>query len=121
MGQVRGRDARRGDAGAITRLRGERTGGWLFDSAHRAHRSVTQRYRAADRRDDPRAGARDPPASLPVFPGAGRPAAAAVLRLDDRRVTHLPVFRLLGRLRTWLPRLPARPFLHDFVCWSAVL
>src|SRR3546814_8112485 len=76
MGQVRGRDARRGDAGAITRLRGERTGGWLFDSAHRALRSVAERYRAADRRDDPRDGARDPPGSLPVVPGAGRPAGS---------------------------------------------
>src|SRR3546814_3516855 len=89
MGQVRGRDARRGDAGAITRLRGERTGGWLFDSAHRALRSVAERYRAADRRDDPRDGARDPPGSLPVVPGAGRPAAAAVLGFDDRRGPQL--------------------------------
>src|SRR3546814_18481795 len=77
-------------------LRGERTGGWLFDSAHRALRSVAERYRAADRRDDPRDGARDPPGSLPVVPGAGRPAAAAVLGFDDRRGPQLPVFRPVG-------------------------
>src|SRR3546814_857269 len=91
--------------------------GWLFDSAHRALRSVAERYRAADRRDDPRDGARDPPGSLPVVPGAGRPAAAAVLGFDDRRGPQLPVFRPVGGDRARCRLIPARPFYQSCRRW----